>query len=64
MIAARACGMVVKIGELFGAESKSQVYGILDTFSMRIKKKQCSYFGRTFDAPMQSSSEVGGVGPT
>ena len=63
MIAARPCGMMVMIGELFGAESKSQVDGITDTFSMRIKK-QCSYFGRTFDATMQSSSEVGGMGPT
>ena len=47
MVGAWPCGTVVMIGELFGAESKSQVYGIIDTFSMRIKQ-QCSYFGRTF----------------
>ena len=32
MVGAWPCGMVVMIGELFGAESKSQVHGIIHTF--------------------------------
>ena len=32
MVGAWPCGAVVMIGELFGAESKSQVYGIIHTF--------------------------------
>ena len=32
MVGAWPCGTVVMIGELFGAESKSLVYGIIHTF--------------------------------
>lgn len=32
MLGARPCGIIVLLGELFGAESNSQVYALLHTF--------------------------------
>ena len=35
MLGARPCGIIVLLGELFGAESNSQVYAMLHTFLLK-----------------------------
>ena len=35
MLGAWPCGIIVLLGELFGAESRSQVYALLHTFLMK-----------------------------
>lgn len=42
VVGAWPCGMIVMIGELFGSESKSQVYGCIHTFLQENKSSSAS----------------------